>query len=37
MNHPFREGARLLDLAPTILKTAWEQGQPEMEGEPLLS
>jgi predicted AlkP superfamily phosphohydrolase/phosphomutase len=36
MNHPFRQGARLLDLAPTILKALGSKPSPEMEGEPLL-
>jgi predicted AlkP superfamily phosphohydrolase/phosphomutase len=38
MNRPFRgEGARLVDLAPTILAALGVPAGPAMEGEPLLS
>jgi predicted AlkP superfamily phosphohydrolase/phosphomutase len=36
MNHPFRPGARLLDLAPTILQSLGSKAGPEMEGASLL-
>ncbi len=36
MNQPFRPGARLLDLAPTILEALGSKPCPEMEGASLL-
>jgi predicted AlkP superfamily phosphohydrolase/phosphomutase len=36
MNHPFKPGARLLDLAPTILEAIGSKPTPEMEGASLL-
>lgn len=36
MNRPFRPGARLLDLAPTILQSLGSKASPEMEGVSLL-
>jgi bisphosphoglycerate-independent phosphoglycerate mutase (AlkP superfamily) len=36
MNRPFREGARLLDLAPTILAALGVPRGPAMEGESIL-
>ncbi len=35
MNHPFRQDARLLDLAPTILEALGTEPAPEMEGKSL--
>ncbi len=37
MNRPFREGARLLDLAPTILAALGVPRGPAMEGDSILS